>query len=129
MARLLGGAIGTALSSVVILNCMTAELKAMPIDEAVRETILDDPTSVQHELRDQLSQGILNQVIEAYIESYRILWFVATACLVASLLVSFALFRKYGLKREGDDELIAEGQAWAKEQKAAKSGEKEEGVV
>lgn len=125
--RLLGGAIGTALSSVVVLNGMSAELDALGLDKALKETILVDPPSIQHSLRDSLEPEVRTRIINAYISAYRILWYIGAGFLVASLVVSIALFRKYSLNRDGDDELELQGKAWAREQKLAKLAAKEKG--
>lgn len=119
--RLLGAAIGTALASVAVLNGLPVKMDNLGLSNDIQQIIIDDPMSIRHELQTRLSSTTLDGIVQAYVDIYRIIFWMATGLLLCALIASAAILGQYSLDRPDDAELIAAGSQYADEK------EREEG--
>ncbi|KAI9255508.1 major facilitator superfamily domain-containing protein [Sporodiniella umbellata] len=101
-ARILGGALGVAISSAILNSHLTQELfKVLPAEEAAR--ILDSSEYVNHGLPEAYKAITLH----IYVEGIRLIWYVLIAMaglgLVASFFVKHHSVRKHIKKDQSKD--------------------------
>jgi len=119
--RLLGGSIFLAVATTVINNGLRNRLDGV-IDAGILQTILDDPTSVQHSLKTSLDASTHATIIEAYVQSFKTLFYVATGLMLGALVIAVLFIRHHSLNREDEKQLKEEGKRYMAEQKLKKKG-------
>lgn len=119
-ARLIGASIGVALASSTILNRLSASLIGLGIPENVRETVLNDPAAIQHGLKAQLDPLLTRSIIQAYVVTFRMLFWIVTGLLLFAFVAAVMLVRSHALARDDDEDQKAAAVLWLEEEKAKK---------
>lgn len=119
-ARLLGASIGVAAAGSAISNRLSSSMNELGIAQDVKATILDDPASIQHELKAELEPNVLNTIIQAYVGTFKLLFWIVTGLLLFAWFAATALVRSHPLAREDDEEQKEAAKVWLQEEKLRK---------
>lgn len=129
--RLLGGSIFLAVATTIVNNGLRSGLEGQ-LDAQLISSILDDPTSIRHSLRSQLSDADFSLVLDVYTRSFRTLFLTIMGLLLAAFVITIVAVRQHSLTRDEDKKLKEEGRQYladkkrAKEEKKAKKAESSE---
>lgn len=129
--RLLGGSIFLAVATTIVNNGLRSGLEGQ-LDAQLISSILDDPTSIRHALRSQLSDADFSLVLDVYTRSFRTLFLTIMGLLLAAFVITIVAVRQHSLTRDEDKKLKEEGRQYladkkrAKEEKKAKKAESSE---
>jgi hypothetical protein len=122
--RLLGAAIGTAAAASLVTNDMTARLAELDLTPEQRKVVLAEPDAIQGHLRNELSPDNVTAIINDYVESYRLLFWVVTGLFLFAFVVSATMLRSHSLVREDDEEQKEAGRVWLEEEEKRKADKK-----
>ena len=120
VARLLGASIGTATGASLVYNDMQKRLATLQLPKDILHTILNDPPSIQGSLKGVLPEPTRLTIIEHYVQSYRLLFWITTGCFLFAFVVSVTLLKHHPLVRADDDQQREAAKAWLQDQKTSK---------
>lgn len=119
-ARLLGASLGMAVAGSLVTNDLTHRLEGIHLPPSVIETIIDDPDSIQQRFRMEMEPAVFRAVIDNYVETFRVVFWVVTGLMLFAFIGAACLVRSHSLKRDDDDEQKEAAKSWLAEQKAGK---------
>lgn len=88
---------------------------------SVVNSIIDNPESLQNELKHSLDVDLLSAIIREYVKTYRLVFFLVFGLSVFSLGVSVVGLRHHSLEKEDDEAQKEAAKAWLAEQQSQKS--------
>lgn len=121
--RLLGGSIFVSVAATVVNNELRNRLDGV-IDPSILQIVLEDPTAVQHSLKGSLNPDTHRLIIEAYVRSFKSLFYLATGLMLGAVAIAALFIRHYTLTKAEDKQLKEEGKKYLEEQKRKKQKKK-----
>lgn len=119
-ARLLGASIGVAVAGSTITNRLSGSLDSLKVSKEIKESILNDPASIQHDLKAVLGPVVIESIVLAYVETFKMLFWIVTGLLLFAFVAAAILIRSHALAREDDEEQKEAAVVWLEEEKAKK---------
>lgn len=122
-ARLLGASVGVAAAGSTVSNRLSSQLDQMGLEKKIQEGILNDPASIQHKLKDALTAEAIGHIIKAYVNTFKLLFWMVTGLLLFAFFTAVLLIRHHSLERDDDEEQKVAAIVWLEEEKAKKEGD------
>lgn len=119
-ARLLGASIGVAVAGSTISNRLSGSLDSLNVSKEIKESILNDPASIQHGLKAVLDPVVIESIVLAYVKTFKMLFWIVTGLLLFAFVAAATLIRNHALAREDDEEQKEAAVIWLEEEKAKK---------
>lgn len=120
-SRLLGASIGVAVAGSTISNRLSVRLEEMALPEGITDMILNDPASIQHDLREVFEPEVIEDIVRAYTQAFRLLFWIVTGLLLFAFVTAVLLIQYQTLERDDYEEQKAAAIIWLREEKAKKA--------
>ncbi|KAH7100050.1 MFS general substrate transporter [Auriculariales sp. MPI-PUGE-AT-0066] len=124
--RLIGNTIGLAAAGAIVSNALRHGVSTSDISSDMISKLLDDPATVNAQGKDALLTELQREiVVNAYLEGFRGVFYMAVACQVVATLSAVLLIKQHDLQRADDHKLKEEGRAVISRLKGSKNAQHE----
>ncbi|GAA6005289.1 hypothetical protein JCM11491_002647 [Sporobolomyces phaffii] len=130
--RSVGGTVFLVVSATIINNSLRSHLSPLGFSSSVIDALIDDPTGIWRQPQAatgavdvfSLSTGEKHEVIQGYVNGFRIMFHVLTALIGANFIAATLLIEQNSLKNKDDDALKQKGKDLIELRKAKQEAKK-----